>query len=122
MKQEEIKDKNLQELFSQTVPEKFPVNLNNRIMKRVVKIQKKREWRNFIGLSLFSLSLITAIVFALSYFTSFNLAEIFGTLFTGTKEDIPSGIPFYLLICGIAIVLLLLDYQLRKLTKRNEKK
>lgn len=122
MKQEEIKDKYLQELFSQAAPESFPINLNNRIMKGVVKTQKKREWRNFIGLSLFSLSLIAAIVFVLSYFTSFDLAGIFGKLFTGTKEEAPSAIPFYLLICGIVMVLLLLDYQLRKLAKRNEKK
>ena len=120
MKKDDLKDKSLQNIFAGMDREEMPFELNKRIMLGVQKIQKKREWRNFTTLSLFSVILVGVTFFAVSYFTPVNLSGMFRHVFSSVDFRSLSGASFYILIAGIVAILLLLDHRLRKIVKNKK--
>lgn len=75
-----------------------------------------------MGLILFCLSLVGIAVFIISYFTSFQLTGLFKNTIESVGKINCTDLPFYILIGGIAGVLLMFDYQLRKIVARNQEK
>lgn len=113
MKKETYKDKAIQHLFnSQDIF--FPGNLNERIMQKVYKAQKRKGIRNLFIAGATSLILLTGVILMLKYYLKFNFSTLLPN-FIVNQENIsfPSFIPIFF-ICIIVCSLLWLDYRLRK--------
>lgn len=122
MVHEDIKDKGLQDLFAALDGESLPIGLNKKIVCSILKVQKTRRRWSIVGLILFCLSLVGIAVFIISYFTSFQLTGLFKNTIESVGKINCTDLPFYILIGGIAGVLLMFDYQLRKIVARNQEK
>lgn len=109
-------DKSLHKLFQQLPEEKLPEHLNADIMHKVHQLhqkkQQKMQWLTWGSVSITSLSMIFFSIKVFQYL-HIDLKALFQNLFTFQGILVPEN-TLYLLIGGIALFLLLLDYQLRK--------
>lgn len=114
MKKEAFNDKALYKIFSSPGEDFFPENFNERIMQNIYQAQKKKERRNLLIVIFTSLLMLSLAFYTLVHYLNFNFLETFSSIFKPLPRiQFPvSGI--YLAIGAIVLLLLWLDYRLRK--------
>lgn len=118
MEKEELKDKALHNLFTKLSEEELPSCFNERIMQKVYREQKRKEWRNLLIVSLTSVCMLVAAIYTLVHYLSFSFANTFGGIFKKPENDWSSGLTFYVFIGVIILLLLGIDRLLRQHLKR----
>ena len=76
MNKEEMKDKALHEIFRQMEKSVLPEDFNDRIMKRVYREQRRKEWRNVVLVAFTSVLLLIVAAYIFVHYFSF-LKKIF---------------------------------------------
>ncbi|CCZ82435.1 putative uncharacterized protein [Odoribacter laneus CAG:561] len=109
-----MKDKALHEIFRQMEKSVLPEDFNDRIMKRVYREQRRKEWRNVVLVAFTSVLLLIGAAYIFVHYFSFNFHTVFGTLLEKTGEIISSGLVFYGFILLPVLLLCWMDYRMRR--------
>ena len=108
------------DLFSkmpeETLPASFRINVMQQIMQESVRIKKRNERLSLMAVILASLGILSLAVASFFYL---GLPELEMPKLSIPQID-PSAFHFYLLIGGITLFLLFLDYRLRRLFHKDE--
>ncbi|MFR3330844.1 MAG: hypothetical protein ACLTSL_11910 [Odoribacter splanchnicus] len=109
-------DQSLYKLFQQLPEEKLPEHLNAGIMQEVYQLHQKKQqriqWATWVAVSIACIGMIFFSIKVFQYL-HIDFKALFQNLFTFQEISV-SGNTLYFLIGGIALLLLLLDYRLRK--------
>ncbi len=121
MNRDIYKDKALLQLFSREKEKPSSDALNERIMQKVYKAQRKREIRNLCIAGTTSLIMLAGVVVMLKYYLKIDFSILFqGFTFTKKPDNflLPDLFPVLfisLIVCG----LLWIDHRIRKKWLRN---
>ena len=110
-------DQSLYKLFQQLPEEKLPEQLNAGIMQEIYQLHRKKRRRiQWLIWGTVSIACLGMIFFSIKVFQYLHIdfKALFQNLFTFQGISVPEN-ALYLLIGGIALFLLLLDYRLRKI-------
>lgn len=117
MNKEIHKDHALRHIFNLHRETALPEGLNVQIMKKVYRIQKRREIRNLFFVGFTSLTLLSAVILVLKYYLKFDFSILLLEL---TESPANFTFPFkpILFISIIVCCLLWIDNRLRKKWQR----
>lgn len=121
MNTEKEKTDIFKDLFSkmpeETLPASFRVNVMQQIMQESIRIKKRNERLSLMAVILASLGILSLAVASFFYL---GLPEELSMPKLSIPKIDPSAFHFYLLIGGITLFLLFLDYRLRRLFHKDE--
>lgn len=120
MKQEELNDKALHEIFRRVSENPLSDDLNARIMQKIYRVQKKKEIRNLIVVSLISALMVAFAVYILTHYLSFDLRRTFATVIKGITAVPSAGFSPFIFTLLPVLLLLWIDHRFRKRFRQNE--
>lgn len=114
MNREEMKDKALHEIFRRMEESVLPEDFTDRIMGKIYREQRQKEWQNVLIVAFTSVLLLTLIVYVFVRYFSFSFHTVFGTLWEKTGEAFSSGFSFYGFILLPVLLLCWMDAWMRR--------
>lgn len=114
MNREEMKDKALHEIFRRMEESVLPEDFTDRIMGRIYREQRQKEWRNMLIVAFTSVLLLTLIVYVFVRYFSFSFHTEFGFLWEKAGEIVSSGLSFYGFILLPFLLLCWMDAWMRR--------
>lgn len=120
MKQEELNDKALHEIFKRISENPSFEDLQAQIMQKVYRVQKKKEIRNLIVVSLTSAVMFAFAVYILTYYLAFDLTDTFVTVIKGVAVVPFEGFSPFIFTVLPFLLLLWIDHRFRKRFRQNE--